>query len=249
MPVAGLDPQRVEDRIRGRLAGVTFEPQVYVELVADRSNTVLVTGEVRVPGRFSLLEGPLTIIDAVNRAGGPARAAHQTDVVLRRGKTVKRMALTSIQGGRNVQLQQGDEIVLEAGYKVFNALGAVSKTGQIDFPKPEPSLLDGLATVGGLSNSLAHNTGVFVFRINEPHAYQDDNGAWQPGPVIFKFDMSRPETFFFEQAFALKPDDTIYVTNAPTVEWMRLLAPIAMTMGTIRSGVSLPNTFESIGGQ
>ncbi|MCB1432913.1 MAG: polysaccharide biosynthesis/export family protein, partial [Alphaproteobacteria bacterium] len=31
--VAGLDPQRVEDRLRARLAGVTFEPQVYVEIV------------------------------------------------------------------------------------------------------------------------------------------------------------------------------------------------------------------------
>jgi polysaccharide biosynthesis/export protein len=237
--VAGLDPQAVEDRIKNRLAGVTFEPQIYVELVADRSNTVLVTGEVKAPGRFSLLEGPLTIIDAINRAGGGVRMPHQTDVVLRRGKTVKRIPLTSIEGGRNIQLQRGDEIVVEADLKVFNALGAVSKTGQVEFPKTNPSLLDALATVGGLSNSLAHNTGVFVFRLEEPHAWLDDKGQWQPGPVIFKFDMSRPETFFFEQAFALKPDDTIYVTNAPTVEWLRLIGPIATTMATVRGGISL----------
>jgi polysaccharide biosynthesis/export protein len=247
LSVGGLDTQAVEDRIKSRLSGVTFEPQVYVELMADRSNTVLVTGEARSPGRFSLLEGPLTIIDAINRAGGPARAPHQTDVILRRGKSVRRMSLTAIEGGRNIQLQRGDEIVLEASLKVFNALGAIAKTGQMEFPKAEPSLLDALATAGGLSNGIAHNTGVFVFRLEEPHAWQDDKGGWQPGPVIFKFDMSRPETLFFEQAFALRANDTIYVTNAPTIEWMRLLAPIAQTMSTLRAGVTLPNTFESIG--
>jgi len=216
-----------------------------VELVSDRSSTVLVTGYVKSPGRYSALDGPLTIIDAINHAGGPALAPYQTDVVLRRGKTVKRMALSSIEGGRNIPLQRGDEIVLEPDLKVFNALGAVTRTGQIEFPKPEPTLLDGLATVGGLSNNLAHNTGVFVFRLEEPHAWLDDKGRWQPGPVIFKFDMSRPETFFFEQVFALRPNDTIYVTNAPTVEWLRLIGPIAQTAATVRGGIALTSTVES----
>ena len=245
LPVAGLDTQSVEDRIKSRLAGVTFEPQVYVELVSDRSSTVLVTGYVKSPGRYSALDGPPTIIDAINHAGGPALPPYQTDVVLRRGKTVKRMALSSIEGGRNIPLQRGDEIVLEPDLKVFNALGAVTRTGQIEFPKPEPTLLDGLATVGGLSNNLAHNTGVFVFRLQEPHAWLDDKGRWQPGPVIFKFDMSRPETFFFEQVFALRPNDTIYVTNAPTVEWLRLIGPIAQTAATVRGGISLSTSVES----
>jgi polysaccharide export outer membrane protein len=245
VPVAGLDTQTVEDRIKSRLAGVTFEPQVYVELVADHSNTVLVTGEVRAPGRFSLLDGPLTIIDAINRAGGAAHPPYQTDVVLRRGKTVKRIPMTSIQGGRNIPLQRGDEIVVEADLKVFNALGAVSKTGQMEFPKTEPSLLDGIATAGGLTNNLAHNTGVFVFRLEEPHAWQDAKGQWQPGPVIFKFDMSLPETFFYEQAFALKSNDTIYVTNAPAVEWMRVITPIATTMAAARGGFQLTNQIEN----
>ena len=33
VPVAGLDTSGVEDRIKSRLAGVTFEPQVYVDCV------------------------------------------------------------------------------------------------------------------------------------------------------------------------------------------------------------------------
>jgi polysaccharide biosynthesis/export protein len=245
LSVQGLDTQAVEDRIKSKLSGVTFEPQIYVELVADRSSTVLVTGAARSPGRFSLLEGPLTIIDAINRAGGPAQPAYQTDVVLRRGHTARRMPLSTIEGGRNIQLQRGDEIVLESNLRVFNALGAVAKTGQMEFPKAEPSLLDALATAGGLQNNLAHNTGVFVFRLAEPHAWLDSQGHWQPGPVIFKFDMSRPETLFYEQAFALKPNDTIYVTNAPAVEWVRAIAPIASTMAAFRGGISTTSAISN----
>ena len=141
-------------------------------------------------------------------------------------------------------LSEAFAVTVIAPRSAVPAMGAVTKTGQIDFPKPEPSLMDGLATVGGLANNLAHNTGVFVFRLEEPHAWQDANGNWQPGPVIFKFDMSRPETFFFEQVFALKADDTIYVTNAPTVEWLRLIVPIAQTMATVRGGITLQSSFE-----
>jgi polysaccharide export outer membrane protein len=237
--VAGLDPQKVEDRIRARLAGVTFEPQVYVELVSDRGSSVLVSGEVKVPGRFSMLEGPMTLLDAINKAGGPTRAPHQTDVLIRRSKKVIRVPLATVQAGQNQQLRAGDEVILEADVKVFNALGAVKTSGQVEFSKRHPTLLDALSQVGGLNNDIASTTGVFVFRIRESHAWQDENSAWQEGPVIFKFNMSKPETMFLAQAFGVKPDDTIYVTNAPSVEWIRSLEPIAATMSVMNSSLSV----------
>jgi polysaccharide export outer membrane protein len=247
VPVAGLDPQRVEDRIRSRLSGVTFEPQVYVELVANRGSSILVSGDVKAPGRFSLLDGPMTLLDAISKAGGATREPHQVDVVVRRGKKVARVPLSLVQGGRNAVLSPGDEVTLEANLKVFNALGAVTKTGQVPFSKLDPTLLDALSQVGGLSNTTASNTGVFVFRLKEPHARKDEQGNWHPDSVIFKFDMSKPETMFIAQAFAVKPDDTIYVTNAPTVEWLRALAPIAQTMATVRGTAQIPSTIDNLG--
>lgn len=246
VPVSGLDTQKVEDRIRSRLAGVTFEPQVYVELVANRGSSILVSGEVKNPGRFSLLEGPMTLVDAISKAGGASREPHQVDVVLRRGKKVTRIPLSLVQGGRNTTLIAGDEVTLETDIKVFNALGAVTKTGQVPFSKLDPSLLDALAQVGGLSNEQASNTGVFVFRLREPHGRKDEQGNWHPDSVIFKFDMSKPETMFIAQAFAIKPDDTVYVTTAPTVEWLRALAPIAQTMATVRGSIQTGVFFDKL---
>jgi polysaccharide export outer membrane protein len=244
--VAGLNLQQVEERLRSRLAGVTFEPQVYVELVSDRGSSILVSGEVKAPGRFSLLEGPLTLIDAIAKAGGPTKPAHQMDVIIRRGKTVSRTPLAIVQGGNNQQLRTGDELTLEINAKVFNALGAVKQTGQLEFSKLYPTLLDALAQLGGLDNTNSSSTGVFVFRLREPKAWLDADNKWQEGPVIFKFDMTKPEMMFIAQAFGVRPNDTIYVTNAPSVEWTRSLSPIAQTMSTIQGGISLGKSVSGI---
>lgn len=240
--VAGLDPQRVEDRLRARLAGVTFEPQVYVEIVSDRGSSVLVSGEVKAAGRFSMIDGPLTLIDAIAKAGGANKAPHLIDVVIRRGRTVKRVALLKVQGGYNQQLRAGDEVSLEINSKVFNALGAVKTSGQTEFSKPNPALMDALSQVGGLNGAEASNTGVFVFRLREPKAWLDADNHWQEGPVIFKFDFSKPETMFIAQAFGVRNGDTIYVTTAPAVEWAKRLQPIALTLSTLRGTISLGNT-------
>ena len=240
--VAGLDPQQVEDRLRSRLAGVTFEPQVYVELLSDRGSSVLVSGEVKGPGRFSLMEGPLTLIDAIAKAGGATKPSHQIDVVIRHGNSVKRIPLAAIESGRNQQLRAGDEVILEADTKVFNALGAVTKTGQVEFSKPNLSLLDALSQAGGLDNPAASNTGVFVFRLREPKAWVDAGGKWQEGPVIFRFNMAKPEMMFISQAFGIRPNDTIYVTTAPAVEWVDSLKPIAVTLSTLKGTLSFGNS-------
>lgn len=239
VPVAGVSPLTVQTRIQQRLASVAFQPQVYVELMSDRNNTVLVSGEVKNPGRFSLLQGPMTMIDAISQAGGATKPPHQVDVVLRRGKNVERIPLSVVQGGNNRQLRPGDELVLELNAKVFNALGAVTQVGQVEFTKLYPTLLDALSQVGGLKNELASSTGVFVFRLREPKAWRDDQGQWHEGPAIFRFDMAKPEMFFMAQVFGVKPNDTIYVTNAPSIEWERAIRPIALGLGGINGAIAL----------
>jgi polysaccharide export outer membrane protein len=242
--VAGLDPPQVEAAIRKRLEGIAVDPQVYVQLVADRGSSVLVSGEVRSPGRFSMLDGPLTLVDAIARAGGSTLPPYQVDVVIRRGSAVRRIPLERVLNGNNQQLRAGDEVTLERDAKVFNALGALTKTGQIEFPKSNPSLMDALAQAGGLLDTRANNTGVFVFRLNEPKAWRDVDGKWRQGQAVFQFDMSRPETIFIAQAFGIRNDDTIYVTNAPAVEWVRTLEPIAITLATVRSSIGTQTALE-----
>ena len=241
MPYAGkvsaarLEPPRLAERIRARLTGVTFDPQVYVELITGRGSSVLISGDVKIPGRMSMLDSPSTIIDVINKAGGPAHPSHEEDVVVRRGAKAQRVPLDTVMNGHNVQLQAGDEITLVPHLKVYNALGALNKTGQMEFPQASLTLQDAISIAGGLSDLKASNKGVFVFRLREPHAWLDANNIWQEGPVIFQFDYSKPETMFLAQAFGMRQNDTVYVTIAPSIEWIKTLAPIAATLATIRS--------------
>lgn len=173
-------------------------------------------------------------------------AAHQTDVVVRRGKSVTRVSLARVQSGQNMQLRAGDEVILETNAKVFNAMGAVKRAGQVEFSKSNPTLLDALSQVGGLDNNNSSNTGVFVFRLREEKAWVDSNDKWQEGPVIFKFNMSKPEMMFIAQAFGVKPDDTIYVTTAPSIEWTQChCQPIATTLSTVKGTISLSNSVST----
>ncbi|MBN9490973.1 MAG: polysaccharide biosynthesis/export family protein [Alphaproteobacteria bacterium] len=68
--VAGLGLRQIERTIENRLAGKAKEPQVIVELVADRTNTITVSGDVKSPGRVPLSDGVRTTVEAINRAGG-----------------------------------------------------------------------------------------------------------------------------------------------------------------------------------
>jgi polysaccharide export outer membrane protein len=244
--VQGLDTTRVEERVRARLAGVAFEPQVFVELQSGRATSVLVSGEVKTPGRFSLLDGPLTLIDGINKAGGATKPPHQLDVLIRRASKVFRVPLVKVFDGNNEELRSGDEVIVESNLKAFNALGAVKQAGQVDFKVPHPTLLDALSQVGGLDNVNSSTTGVFVFRLREPRAWQDEDGQWQEGPVIFRFNLSKPETMFLAQAFGVKPEDTVYVTNAPSIEWMRAIEPIARTLSIVKQGVDMGATVDGL---
>ena len=86
-----------------------------------------------------------------------------------------------------------------------------------------------------------------LFRLREPKAWLDADNRWQEGPVIFKFNMSKPEMMFIAQAFGMRNDDTVYVTVAPAVEWQKQLQPIALTISTLRSGITLQKSLAGIG--
>jgi len=108
--------------------------------------------------------------------------------------------------------------------------------------------MDALAQAEGLDLTTASNTGVFVFRLHEPKAWLDADNRWQPGPVIFKFDMSKPETMFIAQAFGMRNDDTLYVTVAPSVEWVKQLQPIAATMNIVKGGATVARSLDAMQG-
>jgi polysaccharide export outer membrane protein len=219
--VAGMTPMQVENLIQKKLKGVTTDVQAHVELVGDLSGSVLVAGAVKTPGRFSTLQGPLTLLDAINQAGGPVMEPHLVNVTVRTGSEVQSFSYEDILAGNNAVLKPNSEVVLDRARQRFVAMGAVGEPGLKDLPQQNTSLLDALGVVGGLRESSANAEGLFVFRM------EDDPRS---KPTVLRLNMRDPAAIFYARQIMIKPDDTIYVTNAAIYEWQKIISPIVQTM-------------------
>jgi polysaccharide biosynthesis/export protein len=246
--VAGLDLHQIEQRIVQQLGNKVQEPEVIVDFAAPRAHTVMISGDVKKPGRLSILDDIRTVVDAINAAGGLAGAgqtgippSNQAEVVVRRqGQVILTAQLSELLAGADIAVQRGDEIVVRPNPRVFTVLGAVQKSGNYELPKPNLSLLEALGTVGGLKDERANKTGVYVFRmgdlLNNPTAKAR----------VFRLDLFQPVSIFVAQQFPLQARDVIYVTNAPLYEYDKVLTPIYRTfsiIGVAKGNIPITSTF------
>ena len=249
--VVGLDLLQIERRIAQQVkdGGKATDPQVIVEFVADRTHTVMVSGDVKNPGRVSVLEGVRSVVEAINRAGGPVGGGGtsggggptQVEVVVRRhGQVILTAQFSELLAGGDIGIQKGDEIVVRPNSQVFTVLGAVVKSGNVPMTKHNLSLLEALGQVGGLNDIQANKTGVYVFRLgdlkNNPSARAR----------VFRLDLLQPVSIFVAQQFGMQARDVVYVSNAPLYEYDKVLTSIYRTfsiVSVVRStgtAVSLP---------
>jgi len=247
--VAGLDLSQIEKKVAQQVAtsGKAQDPQVIVEFVADRTHTVMVSGDVRNPGRISLLEGVRTVVEAINKAGGPSGiggqapngvGANQFEVVVRRnGQIILKSQYSDLLAGGDIGLQKNDEIVVRPNPRVFTVLGAVVKAGNVDMSKHSISLLEAMGTVGGLNDSRANKTGVYVFRMGDLQNNPTARGR------VFRLDLYQPVSIFIAQQFPVLPKDVVYITNAPLYEYDKILTSLYRTFSIV--GVARGNVLTT----
>ena len=244
--VAGLDLNQIENRIIQALGNKVQEPEVIVEFDAPRTHTVMVSGDVKNPGRVSMLEDVRSVADAINKAGGPAASpsgsgANQLQVVVRRnGQVILTTQFSDLLAGNDIAVQKGDEIVVRPNSRVFTVLGAVQRSGNVEMTKHNLTLLEALGQVGGLSDVRANKTGVYVFRMGDLETNPTARGR------VFRLDLFQPVSIFVAQQFGLQARDVIYVTNAPLYEYDKILTSIYRTfsiVGIARGTVPITSTF------
>jgi polysaccharide export outer membrane protein len=121
VPVDGRSAQAVRADLTQRLRQYLSAPQVEVRVTGFNARSVAVVGEVARPNRQPITDRPLTVIDAINAAGGFAGEPARTAVTLiREGREMAvdvRGFLTS--GAPTPVMQDGD--VLRVGGRVSRA--------------------------------------------------------------------------------------------------------------------------------
>jgi polysaccharide export outer membrane protein len=243
--VAGLDLNQIERKVVQQLGNKVQEPEVIVEFDAPRTHSVMVSGDVKNPGRVSMLEDVRTVVDAINKTGGPLTSstgsANQLQVVVRRnGQVILTSQFSDLLAGSDVPVQKGDEIVVRPNSRIFTVLGAVQRSGNVEMTKHNLTLLEALGQVGGLSDVRANKTGVYVFRMGDLEINPTARGR------VFRLDLFQPVSIFVAQQFGLQARDVIYVTNAPLYEYDKILTSIYRTfsiVGIARGNLPITTTF------
>ena len=228
----GLTPEAIRDDLAVKLADYIPDPQVDVRVASYKSQAVSVTGEVKAPTRQPLTDVALTLLDAVNAAGGLTEQADPRRVTLRRNGENFMVDMQAFleQGVRsnNPVLQNGD-VVSVGRLELLEAylLGNIVKPSTIDLTKENLTLTQAVTRVGGLAEDKADARGIFVFR------------DLPSGITVYQLDASNPVAYLLGAQFTVLPQDVVYVTSAPLYRWNRLISSILPTLTTVGAASSL----------
>ena len=195
-----------------RLSEFFPEPQVDVRVAEFASQKVVVGGEVEAPNTQFVQTSSLTLLEAINAAGGLKKDADTKAISIRRGGQNYRVDLEGFLSGsvaQNNPVLAGGDVVSVPRKTIREAylLGEISKPSTVDLTETPLSLTQALSRQGGLDDLRADARGVFVFR--------EIDGK----TTVFQLDTSNPEGYLIGTRFALRPMDVIYVTRAPIQRW------------------------------
>lgn len=224
--VGGETLAEIRKQITDRLAKYIKNPQLDVRVASFRSKKVYVSGEVTTPGVVPITDMPLTLVEAVNLAGGQTpEAALQRVQVVRDGESHTFNVRALLERGdmsQNLLLQDGDVVfVPENSYYAVHMLGEVREPGAIPMSRGRLNLAEAITRSGGFEQATADLERVFVFR----GTYAD--------PQVYWLDAKSPDAMLLATQFQMQPQDVVFVASSGLARWNMVISQILPTVQTL----------------
>jgi polysaccharide export outer membrane protein len=232
LPVEGLTEDEARAHLTQKLAKYIANPNITLRVQSYRSKRVYIDGEVRSPGLQAINDIPMTLVEALNRAGGLLPTADQSRIALERGDARYRINLRElVQKGinpGNIMLAHGDVVRVHSRdeSKVF-------VSGEVVTPRALPmhdgrlTLNEALGETGGISPLSGDARQIYVVR-KTPERTR-----------VFQLDARLTGSIAMAESFDLRPKDVVYVAASPLANWNRHLS--LLFPGALTSAVGVTN--------
>ncbi len=231
----GRTVEEIRAELTNKLSKYIERVQLDVRVASYRSQRVYVVGEVNQPGIQLVKDIPLTVLEAINNAGGVTTQADQRSITLSRdGKVYTVNLLALYEGGdirQNVTLKHGD--VLNVPDSQFNKIFVLGDTGiggtssgrtrSVFMNKGRMTLTEAISEGGGATQDKSDPARIFIFRT--------DLGK----PKIYHLDAKSPDALLLGERFPLQPRDIIFIDRAEGIRWNQIIEQIQPTATLIGS--------------
>jgi polysaccharide export outer membrane protein len=218
VPLAGLTRDQARDLLAQRLARYFRAPRVTLNVQAYRSQRVYVDGEVKTPGPQAINDIPMTVLEALNRAGGLLPTADQSRIIIERGGQLYRVNLAAprlpphpatllLADGDVVRAPPRDESKVFVGGEVLSPRALTMHDGRL-------TLNEALGEAGGLNPQSADAGQVYVVR-------QRDGVV-----LVYRLDARPASALALAEQFELRPRDVVYVAASPLTNWHRAISQL-----------------------
>jgi polysaccharide export outer membrane protein len=219
--VDGLTEAQVRDQLVKRLSKYFTDPKVTVRVQVYRSSRVYVDGSVRLPGLLAVNDLPMTLPEALNRAGGLTPDADRSMISISRAGRTTMVSLPQLTvlgvNPANILLTNGDlvRVFSRDDAKVY-VLGEVTRPSSLPLRNGRLSLNEALGESGGVNPISSEPRQIYVVRATADAAQ----------PEVFHLDARSPVAYALAEGFELRPRDVVYVDPTSLVRWNRVISLI-----------------------
>ena len=245
LQAAGLTAQELRTEITKRLSDkILNDPQVDVRVTGYNSLKLFVSGEVRKPGYISFDEKPMTLPVALAEAGGFTDDADLSMIQIRRDGKIYNLDYSTIFASDlpvdKILLKPNDKLYVSSkketqlNNRVY-VLGEVQRTGVIEMYERKLTLMDALATSGGLQAVNASSRSIYVIRNTSDERID-----------VFHLNAKNAMALAMANKFNLTSHDLVYVDASDLVTWNRIMGLILPTSAFIANGASALRSIEQV---
>ncbi len=216
--VSGMTVEQIRSTLTSRLKRYIKDPILNIKVLQYRSQHADVIGEVNRAQPVAINDTPLTLVDAISFAGGPAEKGDLNNVILKRNQQNYRVNVAESPGSSKLNqliLKNGDVVdVKNYDQSQIYVLGEVLQPQAVVMTSYPMTLSRALASTGSL-NPITSNAQVFVFR-----NYRNGQG------VAYHLNLKSADAYLLANQFQLANQDVVYVSTYGLSKFNRIMRQV-----------------------